>query len=125
MVKALIVEDSQTAAEGLKQILSLLDIEAQVALGPRPAMTLLKEMTPNVVFLDVNMPGVTGFDVQGYLQREPRLKDVPVIFVSSEDQAETLNRARQAGAKAFVLKPATLESIEAALKLAGLEAKDR
>jgi CheY-like chemotaxis protein len=123
MLKALIVEDSQAAADSLKQILSLLDIEAQIALGPRPAMTALKDLIPDVVFLDINMPGVTGFDVLGYLQREPRLQNVPVIFVSSEDQTETQSRARESGAKAFVLKPASLESIEAALKKAGLGAQ--
>lgn len=120
MVHALVVDDSQMAADSLRQILSLLDVEAQVAYGPRAAFEALKEVTPEVVFLDINMPGVTGFDVLGYLQREPRLQTVPVIVVSSENQPETQQRVRAAGAKAFVLKPASFETIEAALKTVGI-----
>ncbi len=120
MVQALVVDDSQMAADSLRQILSLLDIEAQVAYGPRAAMEALKAVTPEVVFLDINMPGVTGFDVLAYLQREPRLQGVPVIIVSSENQPETQQRVRAAGVKAFVLKPASVEAIEAALQAAGI-----
>lgn len=120
MVKALVVDDSQMAADSLRQILSLLNVEAQVAYGPRAAMEALKSLTPDVVFLDINMPGVTGFDVLAYLQREPRLQAVPVIIVSSENQPETQQRVRAAGVKAFVLKPASVEAIEAALQAAGI-----
>lgn len=116
MVKALIVDDSQMAADSLKQILTLLSVEASTAYGPRQALAVLKDVTPDVVFLDINMPGVTGFDVLGYLQREPRLQGVPVIIVSSENQPETQKRAKESGARAFILKPASTEAIESALK---------
>lgn len=116
MVKALIVDDSQMAADSLKQILVFLRLEVATAYGPRQAMTALKDITPDVVFLDINMPGVTGFDVLGYLQREPRLQNVPVIIVSSENQPETQKRAKESGARAFILKPASMEAIEGALK---------
>ncbi|NIW45224.1 MAG: response regulator, partial [candidate division Zixibacteria bacterium] len=67
-------------------MLKFFDIEGQATYGARSALTTLKNMTPSVVFLDLNMPGLTGFDVLSYLRREPRLSQVPVIVVTSDDQ---------------------------------------
>lgn len=116
MQKALIIDDNRVMADSLKQILSLLSIDAQVAYGSRAGITALQEGTPEMVFLDINMPGVSGFEVMAYLQREPRLESVPVIIVTSDDQEETLKKANDAGAKGMVIKPVTVEAIEDVLK---------
>ena len=47
---------------------------------------------------------------------EPRLTQVPVVIVSSDDQPESLERARQAGASDYIIKPASLDSLEETLK---------
>jgi CheY-like chemotaxis protein len=103
-------------ADSLKQLLTLFDIEAEVAYGSRPALVALQTANPEIVFLDINMPGVSGFEVLGYLKREPRLAEVPVIVVTSDDQPETAKRARDAGVSAMMIKPVTYEMLEATLK---------
>ena len=105
MQTALVIDDNSQMAESLCQLLSLFDIQAHTALGSRPALMALKEFTPNIVFLDINMPGLSGFEVLGYLQREPRLGGVPVIIVTSDDQPETAQRVTEGGAKAIIIKP--------------------
>jgi CheY-like chemotaxis protein len=68
--------------------------------------------------LDINMPGVDGLEILSFLQREPRLAPVPVVVITSDDQLETKKRVMEGGATAVLIKPATLDSLEGALKLA-------
>mgnify|MGYP001189071831 CR=1 FL=1 len=116
MVKALIVDDSRQIADSMAQMLRFFGIEGQTAYGARAGLTALREITPSIVFLDLNMPGLTGFEVLSFLRREPRLQDVPVIVVTSDDQPESADRAMHNGATAYVIKPITLDVLEATLK---------
>lgn len=116
MNKALIIDDNRQIADTLAKMLTFFNIDATMAYGPRPALTAIRQMVPSIVFLDLNMPGLTGFDVLAYLRREPGLENVPVIVVTSDDQPESAKRAMQIGATAYVIKPVTLDVLEASLK---------
>lgn len=118
MTKALVVDDCRLPADTLCQMLRFLDIDAHVSYGSTPAILFLSQVTPDVVFLDVNMPGVGGFEVLSYLKREPRMAHVPVIFVTADNSPETAAQARKEGAIAVVIKPATIDGIEEILKSA-------
>jgi DNA-binding response OmpR family regulator len=116
MDKALIVDDNRQIADSLAHMLKFFNIESQMAYGARAALNSLKITTPSVVFLDLNMPGLTGFDVLAFLRREPHLENTPVIVVTSDDQPESAQRAMDIGATAYVIKPVTLDVLEASLK---------
>ena len=120
MAKVLVVEDNVPMADALCSMLSLLGVEAVPAYGPRSALEMLDHFQPAAVFLDLNMPGVNGIEVLAFLKREPRLENVPVIVVTSDDQPETHRRVRKAGALDIIVKPATLDALERVLKNAGL-----
>jgi CheY-like chemotaxis protein len=116
MKKALIVDDNRQMADSLAQMLDFYNIPTEISYGARSALTFLKDQTPSIVFLDLNMPGVTGFDVLGFVKREPHLAKVPVIVVTSDDQPESAERAKDAGADAYIVKPINLDVLEEALK---------
>ena len=120
MKKALVIDDNRIAADILCQFLRLLEIETKPVYGPGPAMRLLRETPPDVVFLDLNMPGLDGFEVLGFLRRDPNTAEIPVIIVTSDDQRETAQRAREEGALAILIKPVSIESLEAVLRQAQL-----
>jgi CheY-like chemotaxis protein len=120
MAIALVIDDNKQTTEALVQMLKIWDITARPAYGPSAAMKILGETTPKIVFLDINMPGVDGFEVLSYLRREPRLAGVPVIIVTSDDQPETTQRALAGGANAVVLKPVMVTILEGALKKVGI-----
>jgi len=120
MTDALIIDDNRETADALQQMMDLLGIPSRVAYGASPAISALSSLTPRLVLLDINMPGVDGTEILAYLRREPRLSSVPVIVVTSDDQPETRQRVMQGGATAFVIKPADFDSLEAALKKAGV-----
>ncbi len=120
MPKALVIDDNKESADTVCEMLALLDVDAQAAYGPRAAMLLLKDFRPDIVFLDINMPGVDGFEVMSYLHRFPQMQDVPIVFVTSDDQPETAGRVRRTGALLIIIKPASVDALEMALRRAGL-----
>lgn len=120
MTTALVIDDNREAADSVVQMLELLEVEAQAAYGPRAAMLLLKDFTPDIIYMDINMPGVDGFEVTSYLRRFPRMQDVPIVFVTSDDQPETAGKVRKTGALLIIIKPATVDALELSLRKAGL-----
>jgi CheY-like chemotaxis protein len=120
MNDAVIIDDNRTTADALLQMLTLLRVPGRVAYGSSPAISLLSSYTPSVILLDINMPGVDGLEVLGYLRREPRLLRVPVLVITSDDQPETRTRAIRRGANGIIIKPATLEAIEKNLRRVGI-----
>jgi peroxiredoxin Q/BCP len=120
MSEALIIDDNRSTADALLQMLSLLHVPARVAYGSSAALSVLSGFTPSLILLDITMPGVDGIEVLGFLRREPRLGQVPVVVITLDDQPETRERAFKRGANAMIIKPATLDVLEANLKRLGV-----
>jgi PleD family two-component response regulator len=120
MSSPLVIDDNRQTADALCQMLKLFGFVPRQALGPRVAMTVLATEIPTFITLDLNMPGVDGFEVLGYLKREPRLTAVPVIVITSDDQPETASRATKLGAGALIVKPVMPDVLEATLRRIGL-----
>lgn len=120
MAKALVIDDNREAADSVCQMLKFFGIEPVPAYGPRAAMVHLRDWVPDIVFLDINMPGVDGFEVTAYIRRFPNMAGVPVVYVTSDDQPQTAQKASKTGALLMIIKPATMDTIEGALKKAGL-----
>jgi PleD family two-component response regulator len=115
--EALIIDDNRTTADALGQMLNVLGFKARVAYGSGAAMTILGGgFTPTFVCLDLNMPGVNGLEILAYLRREPRLILVPVFVITSDDQPETRRKVMKLGANVMIVKPATIDALEDALK---------
>lgn len=115
MPQALVIDDSRHTADTLCQMLDLLGVQAQAAYGPRDALLEIRKEPVDIIFLDINMPGVDGFEVLSFIQREPDLKKIPVVIVTSDDQPETEIKARETGALRLMLKPVSIESLEQVL----------
>ena len=119
MSEALIIDDNRSTADALHQMLTVLGEKARVAYGSSPAMSLLGSgFTPKFICLDINMPGVDGTEILAYLRREPRLIRVPVFVITSDDQPETRSKVMKLGATVMIIKPATIDALEDALKKA-------
>jgi len=115
LYNVLIVEDDRTMAESLAAQVRVLGHTVAVALGPRIAMQQLNQVIPDLIFLDINMPGVNGLEIVRFLRRDPTTAKVPVIIVSGEEAEPTMRAAFAAGANDYIVKPAMLEDIEASL----------
>ena len=120
MISALVIDDSRATADSLVQVLKVLDIQGRAAYGPGPGLAILKVEKPDVVFLDLNMPGLSGFEILSFISREPHLLSVPVFIVTSDDPPETIKHAIASGARAVIIKPVSVDTIEAALQKEGI-----
>jgi CheY-like chemotaxis protein len=116
MTYALVIDDVEEVTVNVCRMLDLLGVESKAAYSVREAMLHLLDRPPDIVFLDIKMPGFNGFEVLTYLKREPRLMDVPVCIVSTESQEEMLRKARKMGASGYIVKPPTVEELERVLR---------
>lgn len=82
---------------------------------PRVAMKAIEKHVPDVLLLDIVMPEVSGLDIMQELQRRPALTGIPVIVLTSENDARTKLRALELGATDFLAKP--LDPSELALRM--------
>ena len=117
MTEALIIDDNRSTADALSQMLAVLGFRSRLAYGSSAAMSVLgRGFTPQFICLDINMPGVDGTEILAYLRREPRFMSVPVFVITSDDQPETRRKVMRLGATAVIIKPATIDTLEASLK---------
>lgn len=116
MTNALVIDDNRVTADSLVRFLQALGVKARAAYGPGPGMMLLRTERPDVIFLDINMPGINGLELLGFVMREPRLSTVPVFIVTSDDQVETRTTALKNGARDLLIKPVSVETLEKILR---------
>lgn len=100
----LIVDDDPGAIRVLRGALSSYR-DVRFATSARDASRLLAERVADLVLLDAEMPGESGFDFCVRLKSDPILKEVPVIFVTSHDDLAFEVRALECGASDFIAKP--------------------
>lgn len=118
MKNALVIDDSKISADILCKLIELLDVRARAAYGARAAILAIQEQPPDIVFVDINMPGLSGYEVLGFIKRDPATENIPVVVVTADDDTDTKAKALQEGALALLVKPVVLESLEDILKLA-------
>jgi CheY-like chemotaxis protein len=111
----LVIDDDKNTAMYLADLLRLMGHNVTVAFGPRGALYKLSEVVPDVVFLDVNMPGVDGLEICRYLRRDPATADVPVVVVSANEEKAHQEEALLAGANHYIVKPAMFDDLQKAL----------
>jgi CheY-like chemotaxis protein len=120
MSYVLIVDDDPNMAQALADMVGLFDWKTRIVTSPRAALEMLQRETPALMLLDLNMPGVNGMEVCRYIKRDPLAGNTPVVFVSAEDDLDTRERAREAGAMDYLVKPVELDRLEELLtKLPG------
>lgn len=100
----LIVDDDPVMLRLLGHILAAMGTILSVSSGEE-ALTLLRERPVDLVLLDVDMPGISGFEVCATIMADPGLADLPVLFISGHHDVETEKRGLEAGAVDYILKP--------------------
>jgi diguanylate cyclase (GGDEF)-like protein len=109
----LVADDDMTARLLLEETLTQAGLQVLLAADGKEALKLLDEEDPDLVLLDVDMPGMDGFQTcESIRQRErTRSGQVPVIMVTGMDDIESVTRAYDSGATDFISKPVNLPSL--------------
>ena len=105
MAKVLIVDDSSAQIFALKELLEESGYETLSAQSGDEALQIARQELPDVILMDVVMPGMSGFQTARKLSKDLATHSIPVIFVSiKDDEADRVWGMRQ-GATAYVTKP--------------------
>ncbi|HEY0974221.1 MAG TPA: response regulator [Solimonas sp.] len=105
MARVMIVDDSPTDVQNLKNILLKAGHTVVESTSGQEALERVKVEKPEVVIMDVVMPGVNGFQATRSLSKDPATAHIPVIVVSSKNQETDRVWALRQGAREYLIKP--------------------
>lgn len=106
MLHILIIDDSPTEVHVFKSILEKNKIEVSVATNGEEGIEKAIEIKPDLILMDVVMPGKNGFQATRDLSRNPKTSDIPVIIITTKDQETDKIWGMRQGAKDYIVKPA-------------------
>jgi len=110
--QVLVVDDTPANLRLLANVLNYMGLEVRTVTSGARALASAESEPPDLVLLDVMMPGMDGFETCRQIKAHPRLAAVPVMFISGLDDAEDKVRGFQAGGIDFLTKPFHLEEVE-------------
>jgi DNA-binding response OmpR family regulator len=104
-IKVLAVDDDPVILRLIEVNLSLEGFEVALAAGGDDALAKAREVDPDVILLDVMMPGVTGWDVARRLKDDAATTATPLVFLSARTQEDDRRKGQELGVAAYVSKP--------------------
>lgn len=108
MATVLVIDDEASIRENLVRFLKLEGHKAVEAADGRAGLDAVKTHAPDLIFCDVMMPHVDGFEVLATLQADATLRHIPFVSLSASAEPEKLQEALQQGANNYVTKPFNL-----------------
>ena len=114
--RVLLIDDDEDDQElfllAMKEIAA--SVECVTLDNARSALTQLENraLIADVIFLDLNMPAMTGQQFLSELNKREALSDIPVIILSTSANTETINQAKALGVKSFITKPSNFKELK-------------
>jgi DNA-binding response OmpR family regulator len=112
----LVVDDEVPYVGVLREILTSYGLDVLVAYQGHQALNLVESVKPNLIMLDMMMPGMDGLTLLRQLRLESALRETPVIMVSANTTDNDREVALSAGANAFLAKPFSAKELRAVLR---------
>lgn len=120
MPTALVIEDDPTAADGLCQLLRLLDVATRPAYTHHAALLSLAEALPDLIFLDLDFSGGEGFEILSRIGRDDLLREIPVIAMTAVTTEGINPFCQGANLIGVIHPPASLQAVTQALQKGGV-----
>ncbi len=116
LIRVLIVDDNRDAADSLCMLLEILGADVKVAHDGAEALDALKVHRPAVVFLDLGMPGMDGYEVARRIRQHPESHDTTLIALSGWGQDKDRLATEAAGFDHHLVKPAEIDALQELLR---------
>jgi len=110
-VKVMVIDDSNTIRRSAEIFLKQSGCEVILAEDGFDALSKISSYLPDVIFVDIMMPRLDGYQTCSLIKRNPRYKSTPVIMLSSKDGLFDRARGRMVGSDQYLTKPFTQESL--------------
>ena len=109
--KALIVDDEKTNRLILKSLLSKQGYQTIEAVNGQEAIDLFNQEHPSIIFMDVMMPIIDGYEATRQIKAASANRFVPIIFLTGKDRADDMGRSFKVGGDMFIKKPFSCERL--------------
>jgi PAS domain S-box-containing protein len=110
-LRVLVVDDNEDAAVSLAELLRLSGHQVAVAHDGPDALRLAGDLPPDIVLLDLGLPGMDGYEVARHLRAQPALRDTRLVALSGYGQESDKRATAQAGFEAHLVKPVALDEL--------------
>ena len=110
-IKVLVIDDSNTIRRSAEMFLRQAGFEVILAEDGFDALAKISDHRPRVIFVDIMMPRLDGYQTCALIKQNPQLKSTPVIMLSSKDGVFDRARGRLAGSDRYLTKPFTKEGL--------------
>ena len=110
-VRVLVIDDSNTIRRSAELFLRQAGYEVILAEDGFDALAKISDHQPHVIFVDIMMPRLDGYQTCALIKQNPQLKSTPVIMLSSKDGVFDRARGRLAGSDRYLTKPFTQEAL--------------
>ena len=106
-----VVDDEPETGLLLCKLLESHGFRSKIARNGPEGLELILKHNPNLVLLDIMMPGVDGFDILSQIKTDERIKDVPVIMCSVLNSMSDVEKCCKSGAAGYITKPFDIERV--------------
>lgn len=111
MSKILVVDDDVTVTQLMKMLLTMEGHQPTLVNDSTKALDAADAVRPDLITLDLMMPGLSGFELCDLLHRDPRFAKIPILIISARDDPDSMERAFQAGARGYITKPFGVDTL--------------
>ena len=105
MKRVVVVDDDRTISQAVRDLLAPEGFEVEAPTDPQEALPELLRSAPDLVILDVNMPGMSGWELCSLLRRQSSTRAVPVLFLTGRQEVRDRITAMQVGGSDYLAKP--------------------
>jgi len=117
-VTILVIDDDASIHRAVAQRLEGVVDQVLKAGSPTKGLQFAIQERPDVILLDLNMPQIDGFKVCRHLQEHPTTRDIPILFITADQNPDHLAKALDAGASDYISKPFNAIELEARVRVA-------
>jgi len=122
-IKVVVIDDSKTIRRTAEALLKKAGCEVITATDGFESLSKVMEHQPNIIFVDIMMPRLDGYQTCALIKNNPAFKKIPVVMLSSKDGLFERARSRIVGAEHYMTKPFTKEELLNTIKTYVVDAK--
>jgi DNA-binding response OmpR family regulator len=111
MKRIIVVDDDPDLGPAIRDAISDKDVEVEIPGDARAALPAILRQAPDLVILDVNMPGMSGWELCAILRRQSTTRDLPILFLTGRQEVKDRITAMQSGGSDYLAKPFSVDAL--------------
>ncbi len=116
LIRILVVEDERELLDTISNLLKDQGYAVSICTSAEEAMRQVQGSIPDLVLIDIKLPGIDGFDLYQEFKKNPKFGSTPVVFLTAFNSLQAAMTAKQQGAAEYITKPFDLEYLLSVVK---------